>query len=164
MTNLGVTMGEGVSKIQPPSVCPCAFLFLFLCIFLGTEANPGHRESRKAVQGAPDHHTPVPFFCFTYYVTIFSPKCGYKGCNHAWWMATTPVLVSNIILAVIDKRESGKNASKWLEMNQTAVVCKSLRVPSLELCSLFEMHRNLYGSAFWSSTKTPSKNSDGSRK
>lgn len=56
MSNLGATKGERGFKIQPRSVCSRA-LFLFLCVFSGTEANPGHKESKKAVRGEPHHIT-----------------------------------------------------------------------------------------------------------
>lgn len=63
--SLGVTKGGGVFKIQPRSVCSRA-LFLFLCIFSGTEANPGHKRARRMCR-----------VCFTC-VTSFLSKCGYK--------------------------------------------------------------------------------------
>lgn len=69
MKYLGVTKGEVGFKIQPRCVCSRA-LFLFLCIFSGTEANPGHKESKKTVQCEPDQQAPVAFFCFTY-ATLF---------------------------------------------------------------------------------------------
>lgn len=52
MNNLGATKGECGFKIQPRSVCSRT-LFTFFCVFSSTEANPGHKESRKAVRGEP---------------------------------------------------------------------------------------------------------------
>lgn len=56
MNNLGATKGERGFKIQPRSVCLRA-LFPVLCVFSGTEANPGHKESKKAVRGEPHRIT-----------------------------------------------------------------------------------------------------------
>lgn len=76
MKNLGVTKGEGVLKIQTRSVCSRA-LFMFLCNFSGTEANSGHKENKKTVQSAPDHHHLLHLSALLITFTLFLSHCGY---------------------------------------------------------------------------------------
>lgn len=162
MKNLGVTKGEGVLKIQPRSVCLRA-LFLFLRIFSGTEANPEHKESKKPVQGAPEHQTPVTFFCFTY-VTLFLSKCGYKGrIMHDGW-APSPFWCVTLSWLRQTHKKCKEYALKCVEKKKTTLVRKSLHMLSLALAAFSRCIKKHMGVHLLSFTKTQSKNSDGSHK
>lgn len=151
--NLGVTKGASVLKIQPRCVCSRG-LFLFLCIFSGTEVNS------VTVQSSSDHQAAVTFFCFTY-VILFASKCGYKGCimHHGW--ATFPFrCVTSSRLCQTHKKKCKEYVLKCREKKKTALIHKSLHVL---LQPFRDVLKNIWECIFLSSTKAQSKNSDGSR-